>query len=213
LRLGVGDDLEPFILPLLVKAFAEHAPGIRLVNRPCNFATVCDLLDADLIDVALCPQPAELRSWHAARVLTDEGFLCVFDPFVLPRHTKSGKLTKAQYFSTPHIVRATDGATRTRFDDLFEQHGHQRTVAATSATFLAAAMAIRGRRMLVNMPATAARLIAREFGLSTCPLPIPVPTHQLALLCHATRAADPQTEWMQSIIEQAVLVLRARTEV
>lgn len=212
LRLGVGDDLEPFILPLLIKAFAEQAPGLRLVNRSCNFGTVCYLLDADAIDIALCPQPVELRSWHAAQPLMEESFLCVFDPSVLSANSRSGKLTKAQYFSTPHIVRATDGATRTRFDDLFEQHDHQRTVAATSATFLAAAMSVRGSRLLANMPELAGRLIAHEFGLATCAIPIPVPSHQLALLCHAKRTADPRNQWFRSMIEQVVNILRHRME-
>jgi DNA-binding transcriptional LysR family regulator len=80
-------------------------------------------------------------------------------------------------------------------------------VAATSATFLAAALALKGNRLLANMPGLAARLLARELGLAVAPLPIEMPGHQLALLCHARRAGDARTAWFQQRLQEIVAAL------
>lgn len=206
IRLGVGDELEPFLLPGIAARLAAQAPALRLVNRACNFTTATALIDDDAIDVALCAQPENLKPWHVVRPLAKERFLCVYDPAVI---APARRLAQALYFSVPHIVRATDGSTRTRFDDLFERHGFRRTVAATAATAVAAALAVRGNRLLANLPGTAARLIAREFGLAVSELPLKIPAHQLVLLSHANRAADIRSQWFQNLVGDAFAALEA----
>jgi len=207
LRLGIEDDLEPFMLPILAKTLAELAPGLRLVNRGCTFRSAGDMLDHDVIDLAFCTRPPEIRKWHVMQPVIEEGFLCMFDASVLKPATRSGNLTRAQYFSTPHVIRSTDGGLRTELDDKFEEFGYRRTVAAASATLLAAAMSLRGNRLLANLPALAARLIAREFGLALSALPVQLPNHESVLLCHAKRAGDPKTLWFRSILEQTLAAL------
>jgi LysR family transcriptional activator of mexEF-oprN operon len=207
--IGIGDDLEPFVLPAAVRAFAAQAPGLKLVARSCNFRTVTPLLDNDTVDLAISPMPQEMRNWHRAHPLFEEKFLCVYDSAVFGPRGKSRALSSAQYFATPHIVRATDGATRTSFDEYFEAAGQSRVVAATSATLLAAAMSVKGSRLLANMPGLSARMIAALVGLTTSPIPFPVPSHTLSLLYHGRRDGDGRTNWLLDVFREVIADLCA----
>jgi LysR family transcriptional activator of mexEF-oprN operon len=208
-ELGIGDDLEPFVLPALLHTLAAQAPGLRLVARSCNFRTVAQLLDSDAVELAVSPTPLEMNSWHRAYPLFEEHFVCVYDSAVLQPAGRAGGLSKAQYFATPHVVRATDGAMRTIFDQHFEAAGLQRTVAAASATFLAAALSVKGNRLLANMPSLSARLIADAVGLAISPIPAPVPPHTLSLLCHARREGDARTGWLLGVVRDVIAGLCA----
>lgn len=200
-RLAAPDDLELALVPALLECLRDHAPQVRLVVRPSDFRSVLSTLDTGDAELALTAMPDRVESWHRYRVLHQESFLCLYDSAQLQR---KGKLTLKQYVATPHLLLSPRGETYGPIDAELEKHGLKREVLVAVAHFPLMPFLLRKTPSLVNMPATAARFYAKEFGLEVCELPIPSLLFQVALLWHAKNDADPGLTWFMEAVAREV---------
>jgi LysR family transcriptional activator of mexEF-oprN operon len=204
-RFAAPDDLELALVPALLAHLAAHAPQVRLVVRPSDFRGVLGSLDTGDADLALTAMPDRKESWHRCRVLHQESFLCLYDRRQLGR---KGKLTLKQYVSTPHLLLSPRGETHGPIDIELAKLALKRKVLISVAHFPLMPFLLRKTPSLVNMPATAARFYAQEYGLEVCELPIPSATFNVGLLWHSKNDADPGLAWFIEAVATQVDCLR-----
>lgn len=204
-RFAAPDDLELALVPALLAHLAEHAPQVRLVVRPSDFRSVLGSLDTGDAELALTAMPDRIDSWHRHRVLHQESFLCLYDSAQLRR---KGKLTLKQYVATPHLLLSPRGETSGPIDERLAKQGLKREVLISVAHFPLMPFLLRKRPSLVNMPATAARFYAHEYGLEVCEPPLPPTFFEVGLLWHAKNDADSGLAWFIDVVAQQVDCLK-----
>ena len=200
-RFAAPDDLELALVPALLEHLRDHAPQVRLVVRPSDFRNVLSTLDTEDAELALTAMPDRVESWHRYRGLHQESFLCLYDSAQLRR---KGKLTLKQYVATPHLLLSPRGETYGAVDAELAKHGLKREVLISVAHFPLMPFLLRKTPSLVNMPATAARFFAQEYGLEVCDLPIRPSLFSVALLWHAKNDADPGLTWLIEAVAHQV---------
>jgi LysR family transcriptional regulator, mexEF-oprN operon transcriptional activator len=83
-----------------------------------------------------------------------------------------GVMTLKQYVATPHLLLSPRGETHGPMDEELAKQALKREVLISVAHFPLMPFLLRKTPCLVNMPATAARFYAQEYGLEVCKLPI-----------------------------------------
>lgn len=212
--LGMTDYVEFTLLPLLVRACAEDAPGITLNIRAVNRDTGLDLLDASTIDIALGYFPTT-KSWHANDELFSEHWVCVGCDCnsALPRN---GRLTLKQYLKNPHLVvnsRQNNGGAEVPpgdFDEaLFRIYGLRRRVVASIPHFLAAPFVIERTPLLATIEERLAKRHLSHLGLRLFGLPFDVAGFEISQVWHKSRAVDPGHVWLRERIKELAVEVAA----
>lgn len=204
-RFAAPDDLELALVPLILARMREVSPKVRLVIRPSDYRHALDSLDRDDCDLALTAMPDRLEAWHCHRILHRETFLTLYDQSQLGLH---GNLALDDYVRIPHLLLSPLGHLHSPIDEQLKVLGRTRTVLVSVAHFPLMPFLLRATPSLVNMPATAARIYAKEFNLEISTPPIPVPTFDVALLWHARKNVDPAVRWFADLVAQLVHQLR-----
>lgn len=203
-RFGAPDDLELALVPALLDQVRVLAPQVRLVVRLSDFRSVLSALDSGDTELALTAMPDRVESWHRYRILHQESFLCLYDRTQLGR---SGALTLDHYVSTPHLLLSPRGETHGPIDDELARQGLKRDVLISVAHFPLMPFLLRKTPSLVNMPATAARFYAKEYGLEICAPPIARVSFDVGLLWHAKNDADRGLNWFIETVAHQVALL------
>ena len=102
-----------------------------------------------------------------------------------------------------------DGTLDSLIDVRAREHGLGRRVLTAVAHFPTLSFLLRGRRLLANVPAMAAGLMAAEYGLATAPLPFESPSFEVSLAWHARTDADAAHAWFRTLVEEEVVKLSA----
>ncbi|OON61172.1 hypothetical protein B0920_19850 [Massilia sp. KIM] len=204
-RFAAPDDLELALVPLILAHLRRASPKVRLVVRPSDYRHALDSLDRDDCDLALTAMPDQLESWHCHRVLHQESFLTLYDRTQLGLR---GDLSLDDYVAHPHLLLSPLGHLHSPIDEQLRELGRSRTVLVSVAHFPLMPFLLRTTPSVVNMPATAARIYAKEFDLELSKAPIQVPTFDVALLWHVRKNADPAVQWFAGLVAQLVAQLR-----
>jgi LysR family transcriptional regulator, mexEF-oprN operon transcriptional activator len=204
-RLGVPDDIELALIPMALQRIRTEAPDVKLAIRPSDIGNALDAIDSGDVDLALTAMPENLEAWHCVRVLHREHTVCLHDP----KQVKIGrKITLKQYLALPHLLLSPKGEAHTPIDDRLHALGRRRQIMMAVGQLPLMPFLLRATPSLVNMPATAARFYAREFGLQLRELPIDSPSFDVVLLWHARSDSDPALRWFANLIEALVGNLR-----
>jgi LysR family transcriptional activator of mexEF-oprN operon len=207
IRFAAPDDLEFILIPRLLDRLKQRAPNMRLIVRSSDFRSLLNNLDLAEADLALSAKPPSgIEPRHHVVGLYTEGFAAVFDPamtgFFAP-------LTLKQYLETPQLLLSIRGDLHGPIDDQLAAIGHARHVFASVCHFPTIPFVLRACRALANIPATAAYYFAEAYGLATCPLPLPSPEFDVALIWHARTNGDPAHAWFRHLVEAEVAQIRA----
>jgi LysR family transcriptional activator of mexEF-oprN operon len=201
LRLGIPDDLDPVLLPGLTARLAAEAPGVGLVVRPADFRSIPGQLDGGDIDVAVSARPPGLERWHTAETLRREGFLCLYDAGQFDRDPCADL---AAYTAAAHVLVSQAGRLTGAVDRQLADLGRQRRVVMAVAHFASLPALLTRAPLLANVPATCARLYARDHGLSAAALPFAAPDFALSLVWPARLAGDPFHIWARDLLRDLV---------
>lgn len=203
-RFGAPDDLELALVPALLEQVRVVAPQVRLVVRPSDFRSVLAALDSGDTELALTAMPDHVETWHRHRIVHRETFLCLYDRAQLGC---SGALSLDRYVKTPHLLLSPRGEPHGPIDEQLAKRGLKRDVLIAVAHFPLMPFLLRRTPSLVNMPATAARFYAKEYGLEICALPVASPSFDVGLLWHAKNDADRGLNWFIDTVAQQVALL------
>ena len=195
-RIGLTDSAEVLIGPALLAHLCKTAPGIRL--RLSSTEKLFDELDADQLDlgVAFGPLP-EGQAHHKRRLLGTDKFLCMFNA---ERVGISAPISLEDYVRLPHVLTNLRKGERGVVDEALEKLGLRRTVALTTARFVAVAFLVAGAPVVTTMHEKLARYFAAALGLSLSPPPIELPEAPASLVWHASYDRDPAHMWLRQTV-------------
>ena len=203
LRFASPDDLENYLVPQLVERLSREAPGLSLAVRPADYVVVPAMLDDGEVDLALTATPPGLNRRHRHKVVqTAECFLALFDPEFIDGWNGEA-LTLDQYLSVPHLLRSPAGDFNGVLDVALAAVGRTRRVSVSVARFTVMPYLLKCAAFIANVPATTARLFAKEYGLTVSPLPIDAqPRFDVSLVWHLRADADPALAWLRDVVTQ-----------
>jgi DNA-binding transcriptional LysR family regulator len=116
------------------------------------------------------------------------------------RHPK--RLTLPQYAAASHVIIASDGAGRAFVDDMLEELGQRRRVAATVTSFPVAARLVASTDLVATMPEDVVRTSGLE--LVAHPPPFRIPRIPVVLLWHPRRTPDARHRFLRTLVHDAV---------
>lgn len=198
-NLGLSEYPAFVLLPALLEALAEQAPGIVINVHAFNDRDhAVDLLDAGAIDAAIGVPP----TYPEGRILTRPILRDEFVTIIASNHPAARRgMPMKTYLSLPHALASPEGQRHGLVDEALAQQGHQRTLALTLPQMFAlpAIVARAGmtatvmKRVVLNSPA------AQQLVLF--PPPIALPEIVFHLIWHRRSDSHPAQQWLRTLIE------------
>lgn len=196
--IGMSDDFELALGPLLVRQVSEEAPNVSLIFRQTNRHAVERMLSAREIEFAVVSgMPA--RAWIAQTALGQAGYACIADVQALDR---PWPLSLDDYLSMPHVLVSFSGRSGI-VDTALQALGRQRRVQTALTHFSAVPAFLEKRRAVVTLPDHAAVALARVSRLSTCQVPLALGEYPVQLLMRRDSEGDAALAWLREKIRVA----------
>jgi LysR family transcriptional activator of mexEF-oprN operon len=107
------------------------------------------------------------------------------------------------YLNANHVRVSYDGR-RGFIDDMFERVGHTRKVIASFSHFAGVLSTLAASDVIATLPTFAATTYAQMTGLTTCPVPLPVPSFRCFTLWENIRHNEPHHLWLRQFISEVV---------
>jgi len=203
--LGLSDYPAFVLLPALMKALAQQAPGVSL--RVLSFSgrdSAVDLLDAGTIDAAVGVPPTQPESRILSRTLLRDEFVTI----VRRDHPAARRgLGLKVFLSLQHVLVSPEGDRHGLVDEALARSGQRRTLGLTLPQMFAAPEVVAR----TDMAATVMRRVALQSSarrrLALFPPPVPMPEMAFDLLWHRRNDAHPAQQWFRGRIEQVASML------
>lgn len=193
-RLGLSDASEAWLLPALLKSFAQDAPLMRFVSVPVQFRTVADAILSRKVDLAVTVAD-ELPSSIRRCALFSGGFVCLYDP----RHARLKKrLTEREYFEQEHVIVSYSGDLRGVVEDLMNR---SRRVRCSVSSFANIGAIVDGTALLATVPEMVAdEILMLRPKLRKTKLPLHLTGTAKELLWSAADDDDPAGSFLRERI-------------
>lgn len=200
LTLGMTDWVEMWLMPKLIPALAEAAPGIRLNAIASDPFSDARRLEDGEMDMAVSVATAGPR-WLEREVLTTMPLITLWHPQQL---TLSAPLDIETFAAQRHLMVSYREATSSHIDTLLAKAGHQRSLCYTTPHFAAIAGLLNTMPALSTVPAGIAADWQRLWGLESSPLPLDAEPFEVALLWHQRHSSDPAVMWLKEFIQHLI---------
>ena len=204
-NLGLSDYPAFVVLPALLEALTEQAPGISVNVHAFNDRDhAVDLLDAGAIDVAIGVPPTH----SDGRILTRPILRDEFVTIIASKHPAARRgMNMKTYLSLPHALASPEGQRHGLVDQALAQLGQQRTLALT-LPHMFALPAIVAR---TGMTATVMKRVALQSPagrqLAFFPPPVTLPEIVFYLIWHRRSDGHQAQKWLRTLIESIALAL------
>lgn len=192
--LAMNDELEPSILPVLVRALRAAVPEVRVASVRLDRANLRADLAAGRLDCAIdVAQPVSPDLCHAP--LLQDDFVVVSR---LPR-----ALDAEAYMAARHVTVSSRRAGRAVEDIGLSRLGLERQVMLRCQHYEAACRVVAESDLLLTMPGRQAEAINAALGNVVLPMPIPLAGVELHLYWHRQRDGDPANRWLRERVMAA----------
>lgn len=207
--IGMSDDFEIAMGQALVRAVAQHAPGLRLAFRQTHSQIVAEMLMAREIDLAITAGGFATR-WLSHQALGEGGYACLIHAVAPGPVARAGKrrggaappgLSVEDYVHREHVLISSGGFIGV-VDEVLAATGHKRRVIASTTHFAALPYLLAGTRAVATLPAHAAQAIARMTGLQVLPCPIAMPRYAIELGWRTDALRDSAVAHVRTIVAQ-----------
>ncbi|MEC7520921.1 MAG: LysR family transcriptional regulator [Myxococcota bacterium] len=203
--LAMGEETQRALAPAIVRRVWEEAPGLDLRFRALTVESVEEARRGE-VDLSIAPDLAALpRSAGGGVELSElvqrplyERRWVVCSSTDRPRR----RLSLKTYARLAHVVPGPDASGRGFIDDYLESHGLSRRVAASVATFDAAASLVAGTELIATLPDDVVRTSPHALVLASPPVPIPVVS--MLLLWMPRDTTDPRHRFVRGRVAEAV---------
>jgi DNA-binding transcriptional LysR family regulator len=196
--IGMSDDYEVAIGPLVSRTLIELAPGVSVVFRQSNRHTAEKMLEARDIDIAISGALVD-RGRVVATPLGQSGYACLVDPKAVKQDLP---LTLEKYLSLPHILVSFSGREGI-VDTALQAIGETRRVQTALTHFSTLPRYLRGVRAVATIPVHAAHALARESDLKVLPVPVSLPDFDVAVYRRRDMESDAALSWLIAIVSDA----------
>lgn len=196
--IGMSDYSGLILLPGLLRAFHEQAPGSVLHVRAINRVTGPIQLDKAEIDLAIGIQ-GKVSSAHRRAELFRDDWVAIC--WAHGPHAE-GAFTPEGYARAEHLNVSTHGETTHHLDPVFTRLGLRRNIVASTSHFLLAPELIQGSPMI----ATVARQLAEHYAprneLAVKELPFLDGEFAIEMLWHHYATLVPANEWLRGVVRE-----------
>jgi LysR family transcriptional activator of mexEF-oprN operon len=196
-RIGLSDDVEFSLLPLLLRRIRTEAPGIVLVVRRVNYLLAPGMLSSGEISVAvsfLDELPANAKKKTVRRIRAK----------MLRADATPGKLTLDEYCARPHAIVSFAGDLNGYVDNELAKIGRTRKVVLAVPQFNGLGSLLAGTDILTTVPDYTADYLAATGGLRIEEHPLSLPPGSLSMAWRGAQDNDPAEKWLRSRISMFV---------
>ncbi len=204
ITLAMNDELEPSILPVLVRALRAAVPALRIASVRLDRASLRADLAAGRLDCAIdIAQPVSPDLCHALLLQDDFVVVCRASPKA-PR-----KLDAKAYLAAQHVTVSSRRTGRAVEDLGLARLGLERQVVMRCQHYEAACRIVAETDLLLTMPRRQAEAINAVVGNTAVgnvvlELPVQLPGVELHLYWHRQREADPANQWLRERVMAGV---------
>lgn len=195
ITLGMTDWVEMWLMPQILPALGQVAPGIRLSVVAGDPFSDAERLENGELDLAISVASGGPR-WLAREVLTTMGFTTVWHPQQL---TLTAPLGLEQYVAHPHLLVSYREAASSQIDTLLGKQGLQRSICYTTPHFAGMPGLLASLPALATVPAGLADVWSGA-GLCSSPPPVAIAPFELSQLWHQRHSSDPALMWLSAFI-------------
>lgn len=144
-RIGLSDDVEYSLMPALLRAIREEAPGVVLVIKQVNYWNISELLMSGEVTVGVC-LTRELPA-NAKRKL-----LRSIQPMVVRADQSATPMTLDEYCSRPHVVVSHVANISSFADEWLDAIGRKRHAVLSVPQYSTLPALMAGTDLLCNLP-------------------------------------------------------------
>jgi len=203
--LGMSDWLEMWLMPTLLPALKQVAPGLHIHVVTSTPVTDMQQLEGGELDMAISVAQHSAR-WLERKHLTDMPYHVLWHPQQI---TATTPLTLEDYVAAPHIQLSNREATCSLLDRALAKQGMSRHIDYTTAHFASLPGLLQQMPLMATIPAGLACQWQHSFALSGSPVPLALAPLEVSLLWHQRHNSDTTLMWLAETIEQQ---LAARLE-
>lgn len=199
LTLGLSDYPACVLLPALVRALAERAPGVSLSVKSFNNRDhAVDLLDSGTVDAAIGVAP----SYPDGRILTRPILKDDFVTIVASQHPAARRtsMDMKTFLSLMHVLVSPEGERHGHVDEVLAQRGKRRTLALTLPQMFAAPLVVASTRMTATVMRRVALTSSAARKLVIFAPPVPLPDIVFDLIWHRRTDSHPAQKWFRELI-------------
>lgn len=205
ITLGMSDWLEMWLMPTLLPALKQAAPGLHIQVVTSTPLTDMQQLEGGELDMAVSVAQHTAR-WLERKPLTEMPYHVLWNPQLMDIATP---LTLADYVAKPHIQLSNREATSSLLDRALEKQGLARHIDYTTAHFASLPSLLQQMPVMATIPAVLANQWQQRFTLKSSPLPLSVPALEVALLWHQRHNSDTTLMWLAETIQQQIAEMGA----
>ncbi|HLA34270.1 MAG TPA: LysR family transcriptional regulator [Rhodocyclaceae bacterium] len=191
--IAVRDVFEAAVLPPLMRAITDCAPGIDIATVRSNRRELETELRTGLLDVAfdmLLPLPDEI---HRQRIFQDNLVVVVRQ-----NHPVVGEcLSLDDYLKLEHVHASWSAPGRGMEDVELARHGLRRNIRLHCQHYFAACRVVSQTDLLLTMPRGYAEVTNPHFGNRILPFPLPAPPLDGYLYWHENMELEAANRWLR----------------
>jgi DNA-binding transcriptional LysR family regulator len=204
-NLGLSDYPAFVLLPALLEALGEQAPGIAVNVRAFNDRDdAVDLLDGGVIDAAIGVPPTQPEARIFTRPILRDEFVTI----VASRHPAARRgMNMKTYLSLPHALVSPEGQRHGLVDQALAQQGEQRTLALTLPQMFAVPAVVARTGMTATIMKRVALNSPAGRKLALFPPPMPLPEIVFHVIWHRRSEGNPAQHWLRALIESVAQAL------
>ncbi|WNZ57665.1 LysR family transcriptional regulator [Microbulbifer sp. MKSA007] len=191
LRLSMNDMAETFLLPRLLEALEQEAPGIAVESFQVPREQLVKELAANTLDFAL-DVPVPTSPHIKQQRLMNDRYLCMLrqdHPLA-----DSASLTLEQYLKLEHIHVSSRRSGPGLEDIALNKLGRRRNVKLRVQHYRVAPLVVLRTDLALTVPAS----LARQYSARLFELPFQIPLMDWHLLWHKNQHDDPANQWLRN---------------
>jgi DNA-binding transcriptional LysR family regulator len=194
-RFYMSDVGQVEFLPPLVERTQRAAPGVRLEAVGLEVDDIAAALAAGALDLAVGFLPG-----LGAPVLREALFRDPYACLMRADHPAAeGSLTRKKFLEAAHAVVSYRGGHRV-IEEALERAGVAPRIALRVPHFTVMPMVLERSDLLLTLPTRVARVYERRGNLVSRPVPIPIPSAEVAVHWHERFEADSGNRWLRALI-------------
>lgn len=196
-RLALPDPLEAALLPGLLKACREQAPGLSVDVAALSSAQALAALESAQIDYAVGYFPYPTPRLERQTLLRN-GFACLYhrDQLQLPPEVGADEVA-----AWPHVYTSYTGEAVSLIDHYLQRHGLQRRILVRTASLLAIPPILAAVPALAVLPAAVCAIIGRHHaGIASARIDEPSLQLDVELLWHPRVNQDLVHQFVRAVL-------------
>lgn len=204
-NLGMSDYPAFVLLPMLLEAVTEQAPGITINVHAFNDRDdAVDLLDAGVIDAAIGVTPTTPEGRILTRPILRDEFVTI----VSSRHPAARRAMDMEtYLSLSHVLASPEGQRHGLVDEALAQQGKQRRLALTLPHMFAVPAVVARTHLAATVMKRVALNSSAGRNLALFPPPMTLPEIVMHVIWHRRSDANPAQQWLRDVITSVAVSL------